>query len=201
VRVPAWSCGFLSLLLNCFHQLARSRLDWTASLWLGRAGLGPPAMACAVDGLLVAIAEGVSGDDVRYAIAGWGIGGCDVQTSRYAARRGKARQRERGGDGRRRWSGGATARRGLTQRRRSCSVCVGIARGEACTGTTGITVRRGCLVVSRTHRARARKRAAGETGLWVAWVGLGGSAIAEDADHEEGVLPSKLFLFCCLVFC
>jgi hypothetical protein len=57
-------------------------------------------------------------------------------------------------------------------------------------------------VVSRTHRARARKRAAGETGLWVAWVGLGGSAIAEDADHEEeGVLPSKLFLFCCLVFC
>ena len=45
-------------------------------------------MACAVDGLLVAIAEGVSGDNVRYAIAGWSIGGCDVQTSRYAARQG-----------------------------------------------------------------------------------------------------------------
>jgi hypothetical protein len=113
MRVPAWSCGFLSLLLNCFHQLARSRLDWTASLWFGRAGLGPPAMACAVEGLLVAIAEGVSSDDVRYAIADWGIGGCDVQTSRYATRQGKARQRERGGDGRRwrvvvRWCDGET---------------------------------------------------------------------------------------------
>jgi hypothetical protein len=32
-------------------------------------------------------------------------------------------------------------------------------------------VRRGCLEVSRTHRAQARKRAAGETSLW-AWVGL-----------------------------
>jgi hypothetical protein len=118
MRVPAWSCGFLSLLLNCFHQLARSRLDWTASLWLGKAGLGPPAMACAVEGLLVAITEGVSSDDVRYAIADWSIGGCDVQTSRYAARQGragqgKARQRERGGDGRRwtvvvRWCDGET---------------------------------------------------------------------------------------------
>jgi hypothetical protein len=88
VRVPAWSCGFLSLLLNCFHQLARSRLDWTASLWFGTAGLGPPAMACAVDGLLVAIAEGVSGDGMRYEVAGLSIGGCDVQTSRYAARQG-----------------------------------------------------------------------------------------------------------------
>jgi hypothetical protein len=126
MRVPAWSCGFLSLLLNCFHQLARSRLDWTASLWFGRAGLGPPAMACAVEGLLVAIAEGVSRDDVRYAVADWSIGGCDVQTSRYAERQGKARQGNEGaaamdGDGRW-WSGGATARRGLTQRRRSCSV-------------------------------------------------------------------------------
>jgi hypothetical protein len=91
VRVPAWSCGFLSLLLNCFHQLARSRLDWTASLWFGRAGLGPPAMACAVEGLLVAIAEGVSRDDVRYAVADWSIGGCDVQTSR-CMRKGRARQ-------------------------------------------------------------------------------------------------------------
>jgi hypothetical protein len=132
MRVPAWSCGFLSLLLNCFHQLARSRLDWTASLWLGKAGLGPPAMACAVEGLLVAITEGVSSDDVRYAIADWSIGGCDVQTSRYAARQGRARQGKArqgsesaaamDGDGRW-WSGGATARRGLTQRRRSCSVC------------------------------------------------------------------------------
>jgi hypothetical protein len=59
-------------------------------------------------------------------------------------------------------------------------------------------VRRGCLVVSRTHRARARKRAAGETGLW-AWVGLGGSAIAEDADHE-GVLPLE-GCFCFVVVC
>ena len=70
-------------------------------------------MACAVEGLLVAIAEGVSSDDVRYAIADWGIGGCDVQTSRYATRQGKARQRERGGDGRRwtvvvRWCDGET---------------------------------------------------------------------------------------------
>jgi hypothetical protein len=46
-------------------------------------------------------------------------------------------------------------------------------------------------MVSRTHRARARKRAAGETGL--AWVGL--SAIAEDADHER-VLPCNFVVLC-----
>ena len=57
----------MSLLLNCFHQLARSLLDCTASLWPGGIALGPPAMACAVDGLLAAMAEGFFGAVVRSA--------------------------------------------------------------------------------------------------------------------------------------
>lgn len=66
-HIPVCSCGFLSLLLNCFHQLAKSLLDWTASLWLeAAAGLGPAETACAVEGLPVAImAAGWSWIEVR----------------------------------------------------------------------------------------------------------------------------------------
>jgi len=151
VRVPAWSCGFLSLLLNCFHQLARSRLDWTASLWFGRAGLGPPAMACAVDGLLVAIAEGVSGDDVRYVVAGWSIGGCDVRTSRYLC--GEATRTRR----RRRWCCTVVRRRGRSVVAAAAFAWM-VARGDGVHGT------RGCLVM----RARLDEEARSVGGF--AWV-------------------------------
>jgi hypothetical protein len=45
---------------------------------VGGAGLGPPAMACAVAGLPVAMAEGVLGAVVRYAILDSSIRRCGV---------------------------------------------------------------------------------------------------------------------------
>ena len=198
MRLPAWSCGFLSLLLNCFHQLARSRLDWTASLWFGRAGLGPPAMACAVDGLLVAIAEGVSGDDVRYAIAGWSIGGCDVQTSRYAARQGDESAAAMDGGGgsvvRRRGEARLDAASSQLQRLRGCSAWRGVHWHYRNNGA------------ARLFGGEQNAQGAGEEAS--SWrdrsVGLGRSGRVGDRRRcrSRGSLASgRLLLFCCRVLC
>ena len=75
----ARTCLFLWLLitpLELLHQLARSLFDWTASLWAGCAGLGPPAMACAVAGLPVAMAEGEWCGGMRYAAVDYSIRCC-----------------------------------------------------------------------------------------------------------------------------
>lgn len=63
VRCVPWSCGFLSLRLKFFHQLAKSFFSLIDSVCTKcGAALGPPAPAEAVDGPLVVMPGESPGD-------------------------------------------------------------------------------------------------------------------------------------------